>query len=238
MDSVDDTPVNRTPVRASRLLVCGIVGPTIFVLAFLIEGATRPGYNAWLQAVSALSLSAWGWMQIATFIVSGVCFCVFALGLRRSLLTTGRNATWGPILVAAVGLGLIVAGVFVTDPAQGYPPGTPNGPSVTMTWHGTIHFFGGAVAVFGLLPLACFVLARTFADNRRHWSNWAAYSIASGILMWAFFVAFAVAAMHGGPSGLYERIALGVGFGWVVVLAARLIANSRPLRKVLPSSGS
>jgi len=39
------------------LLVCGVIGPILFTAVYLLEGTTRPGYDPWLQAVSALSLS-------------------------------------------------------------------------------------------------------------------------------------------------------------------------------------
>src|SRR5213082_3059636 len=38
------------------LLACGVIGPLLFIIVFLIEGATRPGYSAWRHAVSQLSL--------------------------------------------------------------------------------------------------------------------------------------------------------------------------------------
>jgi hypothetical protein len=33
----------RLPIRL--LLLCGIIGPLLFVVVFLVEGATRPDYN-------------------------------------------------------------------------------------------------------------------------------------------------------------------------------------------------
>ena len=52
--------------RVSRLLIaCGVIGPILFILVFLVEGATRPGYSAWHNFVSDLSQSDQGWMQIA-----------------------------------------------------------------------------------------------------------------------------------------------------------------------------
>ena len=38
------------------LLTSGIVGTLCFMLAMIVEGATRPGYNAWTMAGSSLSL--------------------------------------------------------------------------------------------------------------------------------------------------------------------------------------
>lgn len=40
---------NRSPLYA------GAVGPAFFVVVFLIEGATRPGYSAWRNFVSQLA---------------------------------------------------------------------------------------------------------------------------------------------------------------------------------------
>jgi hypothetical protein len=51
------------------------------MLTLLVEGATRPGYDAWTMAGSALSLSDQGWMQITNFIISGLFIVGFAVGL-------------------------------------------------------------------------------------------------------------------------------------------------------------
>ena len=91
------------------LLAGGVVGPILFILVLLLEGAIRPGYNAWHMVGSLLELSAWGWMQRANFIVCGVLLLCFALGLR-GIFRSGIGSLWGPLLLAIFGLGLIVAG--------------------------------------------------------------------------------------------------------------------------------
>src|SRR5437870_11526006 len=105
------------------LIAGGVIGSPLFVIVLLIEGATRPGYSAWHNYVSSLSLSDQGWMQIANFLVCGLLSLCFAVGLHR-VLRSGRGSIWGPLLLSLFGLGLIVAGLFVTDPSLGYPPGT------------------------------------------------------------------------------------------------------------------
>jgi hypothetical protein len=211
---------------ATRLLIAGgAIGPLLFTIVYLIEGATRPGYDAWRQAASALSLSDQGWMQITNFIVCGLLILGFAVGLRQTL-RGGRGATWGPILLAAVGVGLIMAGIFVTDPALGYPPGTPTGPALHSTFHGIIHWVLGGLVVFGCLPASCFVFALRFASDTQ-WKGWAIYSVLTGILMVAFFVAFAIASVQDGPAGLFERISLSIGMAWMVFFAIRLLLKMR-----------
>ena len=155
------------------LLLCGVIGPLLFIVVLLIEGATRPGYSALRNYGSDLELSNQGWEQIANFIVCGLLCIAFAVGLRR-IWRTGRASVWGPLLIGIFGLGLVVAGVFVTDPGRGYPPGAPlKGDPQTI--HGYIHGINGAVLFNLELPAACFVLARRFAADPQN-RNWATYS--------------------------------------------------------------
>ena len=149
------------PAPTRPLLAGGAVGPLLFIVVFLIEGATRPHYSVWQDAVSALELGEGGWMQSTNFIVCGALVFGFAIGLRR-VLRTGRGSTWGPILLGIFGLCLIGAGIFVTDPGLGYPH---EASTITVTVHGTIHSLISLFA-FISLPAACFVLARRDAADR------------------------------------------------------------------------
>jgi hypothetical protein len=45
--------------------------------------------------------------------------------LTRALLARGLAA--GPVFIGVYGAALISAGVFLADPADGFPPGTPPG---------------------------------------------------------------------------------------------------------------
>lgn len=203
------------------LLAAGVIGPPLFVLAFLVEGATRPGYDAFRTFVSQLSLGPDGWTQIANFVLTGVLFIAFAFGLRRRL-TPGRGATWGPRLIGVVGLGLVIAGLFVTDPALGYPPGTPAGLTDAPSGHGSIHLLG-AVLVFGGLPAAAAVFFRRFGTLEGR-SGWRAYSLATAVGMLAFFVAANVAASSESLrpiAGLLQRASIVTGWAWIALLAVR-----------------
>jgi hypothetical membrane protein len=200
------------------LLACGAIGPLLFIVIFLIEGATRPHYSAWQHVVSSLSQGEDGWMQITNFILCGVLVLGFAFGLRR-VLHAGRGSTWGPILLGIVGLGLIGAGIFVTDPLLGYPPGASSTPTV----HGTIHNLL-SLFVFVSLIAACFVLARREAADPAG-RGWVWYSIATGILVAIFFVLTDVVALLNGPAGLMQRICIILGWSWIALLAIRLLSK-------------
>jgi hypothetical membrane protein len=212
------------PFVTRLLLACGAIGPLLFIVAFLIEGATRPNYSAWHHFVSSLSQGEGGWMQITNFLLCGVLVFCFAIGLRR-VLHSGKGSTWGPILLGIFGLCLIGAGLFVTDPLLGYPPGEPSTP----TLHGVLHMLLSLVA-FIALPAACFVLARRFAGDPV-WRGWAFYSIATGILVVVFFIITdLVASLNpNGPAGLFQRLSIIIGWGWISLLALRLMSKKAPI---------
>src|SRR5215470_5128121 len=110
-------PTQEYSLFTQLLLAGGVVGPLLFIVVFLIEGATRPGYNAWRTDVSYLALSQQGWEQIANFLLCGALCLAFAVGLRR-VWRTGRGSVWGPRLIGLFGLGLLIAGAFVIDSGE------------------------------------------------------------------------------------------------------------------------
>src|SRR5258708_33020106 len=93
------------------LLFCGVVGPPLFFVVLLIEGATRPGYNGWQTQGSYLALSNQGWEQIANFIVCGLLCIAFAVGLQR-IWRTGRGSAWGRRLMGFCGMCRLQAAVI------------------------------------------------------------------------------------------------------------------------------
>jgi hypothetical protein len=195
---------------------------------FLIEGATRPGYSAWRNYVSSLGLSGQGWEQIANFIVCGLLVFGFSFVLRRTL-GPGKGGIAGSVLLGLFGLGLVVAGVFVTDPSLGYPPGThTSGPQ---TLHGMIHGLAGLFD-FTVPAIAAFVLARRFAGDPT-WRGWTAYSIAVGVLMPVLFVVFTTTsvldetgAWPNAPTGLLQRIAIVLAWSWIALMALHILRSA------------
>ena len=217
------------PLGTRLLIACGAIGPPLFILVFLIEGATRPGYSAWRDFVSDLSLSDQGWMQDTNFIVCGLFSLAFTVGLRL-VLRTGKSSVGGPLLLALFSLGLMVAGLFPTDPNLGYPPGSPT--NVHQTLHGTVHGVSGLVVFFSI-GLASLVMARRFAGDP-HWKGWAAYSILTGLVVIVCFVATSATSvldmtgvLPNAPTGLIQRIGIIVGWGWIALLALRLLSQMR-----------
>jgi len=211
-------------------LAAGVVGPLLFIVVFLIEGATRPGYSVWRNFVSDLALSNQGWEQIANFLVCGVLCIAFAIGLGR-IWRSGRGSVWGPRLVGLFGLGLIVAGICVIDPGRGYPAGAPL-TSDPQTIHGFIHGINGALLFNLTLPAACFVLARRFAADLQN-RKWATYCWMTAVVILVLSVLTTVASPlveKAGvpfPIGLTQRVQIIIGWIWLALTALRLLREAR-----------
>ncbi|MEV5894918.1 DUF998 domain-containing protein [Nonomuraea fuscirosea] len=214
-------------------LLCGVVAGPLFMLVLLIQGAVRDGYDPIRHAGSSLELgSRLGWIQQANFLLAGVLVIVFALALPGALRERGRQPAWGSLLVALWGAGLIGAGVFLDDPVSGYPPGTP-ALTVPPTLHGDLH---GKISLVGFLALAvaCFVFTRRFAG----WGEgrWALYSALSGILFSIGFVLFVAASLQVNGlvevGGLIQRLTVGIGWLWLMLLAIHFIRMPGGLQRV------
>lgn len=162
------TTETREHRSARRLLLAGVVAGPVFLTAGLVQAATREGFDLGRHALSQLALGPLGFVQIAAFLVTGSLLVAASVGAQRAM-TTGAGATWGPRLVAGFGIGMLIAGVFVADPAYGYPVGTAASPG-QVSWHGALHGVGFAVAMLSWVS-ACLVLARRFATHgERGWA--------------------------------------------------------------------
>lgn len=213
---LSDSPAMTSGVTKALLSGSVIAGP-IYVVVGLIEMLTRPGYDLRRHSLSLMSNGDLGWIHITMLILTGLLTIAGAVGMRR-ILAGSRGGTWGPILVAVYGLGLIGAGIFVADPALGFPPGTPADAN-TVSWHGLGHFISGALGFFGLI-IACFVFARRFATlNQR---GWALYSVATGVLFFAAFFGIASGAGNSWINVAFS-IAVVIAWAWVSAISVRLM---------------
>lgn len=218
---------DRTPVGSTRaLLTCGIVAGPLYVVVVLLQILTRDGFDISRHTASMLSNGDQGWIQIATFAVSGLLFVAYAIGLRRmSGAATGQARPWGPRLVGVFGTGMVAAAVFSADPADGFPPGTPTGPPTSISWHGTVHFLVAAVAFLALVA-ACFVFARRFAVAGRR--AWAVFSAVTGGLFLATWIS--IFALQGARvANVAFALAIGLVLVWTALLAAHQL--TRPVAR-------
>jgi len=199
----------------------GVIGPSLFVLVFLVEGWLRPGYDPAADYVSALALGERGWVQVTNFLIVGVCLLLFTAAVSREF-PQGAASRAGPILLGSIGAGLLLSGPLVMDPA-GTPPGA-------MTWHGLVHGILGAI-VFVLMPIACFVYLRRFARDARWRGLWPVTLILGTITAVAdvvFTLATKVPALvtlTAPWAGLLQRLVLVPFMVWIAVFANGLLVR-------------
>ncbi len=209
-----------SPATIKRLLALGMAGSVLFTVAYLIEGVTRPGYDAWRQPISALSLGPGGWVQAANFILFGLLILISTIGYRAAL-APGLGATAVPVLRVLAALGVITDGLFAQDPANGYPVGVAT--AVAPTLHGTIHQLAAIVAITALAASSVVFAARFARESG--WRMWAPFAVLAGVLTIVFIAAFGTSIAHG-PAGLLERLAGGTQSVFGLAVAARLLAGT------------
>ncbi len=197
------------------LLAFGTISGPLFFAVAIIQAISRAGYNIRLNAISQLSLGDLGWIQITSFILTGLLAVACAIGVRR-MLKGQQGGTWGALLVGTFGLGLIVAGIFPPDPAFGFPPGAPAGPATSMSSHAALHAVGFFVSMLSIV-VNCFVFVRRFGSKGQR--GWLIYSVVSAI---ATVLLIALTNLFMSWAGVIVALAGAVAFSWVSALAGLL----------------
>lgn len=195
------------------LLIVGVATAVVFVAVLLIEGAFRSGYNPTYHTGSELSLGNRGWIQIANFLQMGVGMFAFAVGVNRTLITPV-----GAVLLSIFGLGMIAAGVFLPDPARGYPPGVPNRTPHEVSWHHHVHgVVGGPVAFIAIFG-TCLTLAGRLDGA------WRLYTMLTAVVGLALTIWTALAYQKDAVNtGLVQRALILVYWSWIVLLGIHLL---------------
>jgi hypothetical membrane protein len=214
MTTTDRPPL---PVRITKsLLGYGVIAGPVYVVAVAAQVTTRDGFDPTRHAASQLANGDLGWIQIATFLVTGAMTIAAAVGVRRAI-GPGRQSAWASGLLGAYGVGLVAAGIFRADPSDGFPPGTPPGMG-EVSWHGLAHFAAAGIG-FACLVAACFVLGSWFARNGQ--ASWAWFSRITGLVFAASF--FALSSGSGGAATiLVFTAAVVLVWAWLAAVSAKL----------------
>jgi hypothetical protein len=196
-----------------NLLVCltvGVAGTVLFLVIYLIEGATRPGYNAWQQTISSLSFGPEGWIQRANFILCGLSVIWLAV-VWRQILAGGAAARWYPIVHGLEGLGLIGVGIFTLDPLH----------------------TACLIVIVSAMSVGLLVITRRFW-SAPHWRGWAWFTVACGlwpmVVMPFFGIGLSPHSALNPYAGLIERLATSPDIVWGAVLLIPLWAGRTLMR--------
>ena len=178
------TTCDPTTATTRSLLGYGVLAGPLYVGVSVGLGLTRDGFDFGRHAWSLLENGPYGWVQLANFLLTGLCVLAFAAGMRRAGMPASR-------LVAVYGAGLVAAGIFRADPALGFPAGAPEG----FSWHGLLHLACGGIGFLALIA-ACLVLGRHYSRAGR--TGMAVFSRVTGV---AFLAAFAgISSGSAGPT--------------------------------------
>lgn len=200
------------------LLACGVALGPLFYVVVVAQILTRTGFDISRHPLSLLSLGDAGWIQIANFILTGLLAIACSVGMRRALRDTA-GATWGPLLIATYGVGMVVAGLFPPDPLLGFPPGSLAGIPGQMSEHAMLHGVGFFVAFLSLIA-ASFVFARRYFVVGK--PGWGIYSIATGVITPLLILAGMT--IQSATSVLFFVVGI-ISFGWVGAVAAQLTVS-------------
>ena len=205
------------PLRITKsLLGYGVIAGPIYVLSAAGQMATRDGFDPTRHAASQLANGDLGWIQIATFLITGAMTIAGAVGVRRALGPV-RQSAWASGLLGGYGAGLVAAGFFRADPSDGFPPGTPAGMG-QISWHGLAHFAVAGIG-FACLVAACFVIAAWFA--RHDMSSWAWFSRVTGGLFAVSFLGLA-SGSGGAAAILVFTAAVVLVWAWLSAVSVKL----------------
>ena len=202
-------------------LIAGAIAGPLYVGVGTLEAVLRSGFDIRIHSLSLLANGRWGWVHSAMMVVSGLLTVIGALGVSRVQRHTGRRPYAMIIGLAIYGLGIATAGLLRADPAEGFPIGTPPGPSVVVTASGIGHLVAGGIGFLGLI-VACLAAARRSARTGDR--VWAVCSATIGIY---YLVAFAgIVSGAGNPViNIAFTVAVALGWTWITAVCVRALTG-------------
>ena len=92
----------------------------VFIVSFFVQGLFKERYSALRYSISSLAIGHNGYVQMVSFLITGLLIFLFAVGVFYKL----KSRLIG-LLFSMVAIGLIASGIFTTDPVYGYPADKP-----------------------------------------------------------------------------------------------------------------
>jgi hypothetical protein len=206
------------------LLALGPIGALFFTVSFTVQGLSRNGYDPLRHPVSSLAIGPSGWIQVYSFVIAGLLFVFFSLGIRE-VFPQGKYRRSITAFVLATGIGLAGAGVFSTDPVYGYPTQLPLH-LAQFTWQGHLHDLFSLI-VFISITGAAINGWRYFVITGQ--KGISVFSLLSAITILLTFIlagiGFKQAPVFVDFAGLLQRASIIGGCAWLAVFGIYLNRN-------------
>lgn len=208
---------DRPSAVTRSLLGYGPLAGLVYLVSGVTQGLTRDGFDFGRHSLSLLANGPLGWIHVTTLVVTGLMTVAAAGGVHRALRRVpGRS--WAGALLGGYGAALVLGGILVADPMDGFPLGTPAGAPVETTPAGVLHLATGGLG-FACLIGATAVLTRRFArEGRRGWA-WA--SVVTGAVVLAGFLGVASGATSA-PAVLGLWTGVVTGWAWLAAVSVHL----------------
>lgn len=178
-----------------------------------------PHYSVLRQAESDLGVGPYGWVMDTNFVVRGILSLAIVYGLHLAWPKSAAKPRTSLALLGAWGVGAFILAVSPAD---------LSGPT---TLHGKIHVIAGFLA---FLFLAVGELGISYAmPSEKPWTSIRPYAkmiaVLTAIALTVLFVGTRFPRIEHDLYGLLERIFLGFGLLWMLVVALHLL-RSEPRR--------
>lgn len=199
-----------TQASLRRLALVGIIGPIVWWLLIVFNGAITPGYSHISDFISTLGAvgAPYATIQTLNFAVFGGAILALTLGIH-AWFDTGRRPRIGTVLLGIFGVGVLFAGVFPENPAA---PESPT--NILHNLVSTIAFLAGIGGVSLTSSL-------TRSDDR--WPSYRFELMATIAIVSVTFVVFMYSIFGDyGFVGLTQRVFIGAMSLWIVLQSYRL----------------
>lgn len=178
------------------LLLCGVVGPAIFMTACLLIGQSIPGYSATQNFVSFMTTGEYGWMERTNEVVAGLFIIAFGLGIKKFNKTLSK-------LVLAAGILALTTAIAATS---------------TELWPGLLH----RIAAAGFFVTVVVLITRSVKSIKT--SAWKLYSHTTLIIimipiLWAI-------SLNPSFKGILQRVSIFAIQLWFISFAVYFFKKS------------
>jgi hypothetical protein len=167
-----ETAISETAARLSFATAAAFV--VLLALLHLIKPELDPSWHF----ISEYALGGSGWIMVVAFFSFALSFIALFIAVRSQIWTAAGRIGLALLLVSAAGL--ILAGIFPTDPITAGPG--------EMTTTGSLHNLGGTLGI--AMPFAAVLVSWGLARNPAWASARRALVLTAGLALVGFFAAF------------------------------------------------
>lgn len=200
----------------------------LFLLLMALLHVIKPEIEPTWRFISEYAIGRNGWLMSLSFFALTIAFLALFLALRN--LLKNMFGKIGLVLLLVSAAGLLIAGIFKTDPID----------ATTKTWSGQLHNIGGTLGIaipFAILLTSIGIMRSMPFPNARMRILMATIFAIFGFLASMLSMGIALAESNGtfGPDvwvGLPNRFEMLTYCVWLIILSRQLISSTEQINKI------